>query len=342
MGRIGVITNPTSRKNRARTHRAERLRNLVEPFGKVIRTETTDEIAPALEQLSRDGVDTWVSDGGDGTLHWLLNEGLQVFGEEIFDKVMVTPTNGGTIDFVARKAGIRGHAEEICTELVDRVATSRPCATIRVDSLHLEGVRAGKDGKDEPFEMMGFALAAAGVAQAFFDRYYAYDDPHAPTIVKEISKMAATICADRLVPGPLRPKMAWPCRAAAVQFPKIKAKVELDGQPVACEEFAAICAGSIDISLGGVVRCFHLARQAGRLHFILGDAEPHQIVAEIPNMLLGRPLTRSGLLETSGTRLTVECLGDQLIEPVVDGEIYRGVRYLEVRPGPRVRLPVTA
>ena len=341
MSRIGVITNPTSRKNRSRTERADRLRTLVEPFGRVIRTENTGEIAPALESFSADGIDTWVSDGGDGTLHWLLNEGLQVFGEQIFDKVMVTPTNGGTIDFVARKAGIRGHAEEICTELVDRAATSRPCATVRVDSLHLEGVRVGADGKDEPFEMMGFAVAAAGVAQAFFDRYYSYDDPHAPTIVAEISKMAATIYADKLVPRPLRPWFAWPCRTAATQFPKIKAKVVLDGEPVEGRELAAICAGSIDISLGGVVKCFHLAREAGRLHFILGDAAPHQIVAEIPNMLLGRPLTRSGLTETSGKHLTVECLGDQLLEPVVDGEIYRGVRYLEVRPGPRVRLPVT-
>jgi hypothetical protein len=37
--------------------------------------------------------------------------------------------------------------------------------------------------------------------------------------------------------------------------------------------------------------------------------------------------------------MSLEARGDELLEPVIDGECYRNLRSLSVRIGPRVRIP---
>ena len=96
-----------------------------------------------------------VSDGGDGTLHWLINEvRSQVADPERWPAFV--PSRAGTIDFVARKARVRRRADPIVSALA---------AAAKLDQSPPEYsstlCKSTADRSTERVQRVGFALAAA-------------------------------------------------------------------------------------------------------------------------------------------------------------------------------------
>jgi hypothetical protein len=336
MPAIGVISNPNSRKNRrAPAGRIERLRRIVGGWGTVTETPGLDALRPALRDLLRARARWFVSDGGDGALHWMLNE-LGALGEagELGDEPpTVLPTNGGTIDFVARKAGVRGRAEGILEELTRAVAAGKAPPACDLDSLELTGEIETPDGH-RPLRRIGFALAAGGIGQRFFDKYYGDHDPGAAAIVRVVARAVASWAADRLqlpVPAAL---LAY----GREIFRPTPARVTIDGRVLAEREFGAIHAGAFDVTLGGVFRVFPLAARPGRVQFQAGGIVPAEMIRALPDLVRGRMIRSRSLTDQIGGEMLVEALGDELLCPIVDGELFCGLRWLRVRRGPRVRI----
>jgi len=156
---IGVITNPNSRKNRNKPHRAERLQRIVGSMGEVHQTESLESIKPVLREFLRKRARYWVADGGDGALHWMLRMGMEVlqedeFIDQRFALPMTLPTKGGTIDFVANNVGIEGDAEGILAMLRSNIEDSKIIVETEVDSMVIDGIQV-VDGADVPFTELG-------------------------------------------------------------------------------------------------------------------------------------------------------------------------------------------
>lgn len=324
MPRVALVLNPHSRKNRGRDREAA-LRELLGARGEVCVTRATEEIGPLLERLLGRGaeLDCLISDGGDGALHWALNAALPIVEREGRALPVVLPTNGGTIDFVARKAGVHGRAEALIARLV-RALEQGPIETTELDTLELRGVHVG----GTPFRKIGFALAAGGVGQRFFDAYYADPEPGAGTIVKVVARTVASLAASPLGGGAYARRMFRPHAA----------RVWIDGAEVEAREHGAIHAGAFEVNLGGVFRVFPLARERGVLHFQAGAIGPLEIVRNLPRLVRGGAIAARAMKDVRGEEMVIEMLGDEPLRPVLDGEIYEGLRRLEVRRGPRVRV----
>ncbi|AKF06644.1 diacylglycerol/lipid kinase family protein [Sandaracinus amylolyticus] len=318
MRRIHVVLNPNSRKNRGRD-RVARLREILGERGEVHVTSATEAIAPLLERILDDDLACLVSDGGDGALHWALNAALPIVARSKRALPIVLPTNGGTIDFVARKAGVHGRAETLIARLV-RAMDRGALETVEVGSLELRGVHVG----GTPFQRIGFALAAGGVGQRFFDKYYADREPGAGTIVKVVARTIASLARGG--------------EYARDVFRPHRARVWIDGEEVATTTHGAIHAGAFDVNLGGVFRVFPLARELGALHFQAGAISPAQIVANVPQLVRGGAIRAPEMKDVRGREMVIEVIGDEPLRPVIDGEIYEGLRRLEVRRGPVVRI----
>ena len=69
------------------------------------------------------------------------------------------------------------------------------------------------------------------------------------------------------------------------------------------------------------------------------EPTPLQILMNIPRAHLGKKLKGSRLYDGPCRRLTLEATGDELLAPVIDGEVYEGVRTVSFTTGPRVRIP---
>jgi hypothetical protein len=328
---LGVVLNPRARKNRrVSPERYARIERIVGPWGEVVRTESLAELRPTVERLLPK-VTHFVSDGGDGALHWLLNEVRAVAGGDATAASWPSfvPTNGGTIDFVAHKAGVRGRGEDILRALAAAAAAGRPPPEVALDTLRLSGERA--DGT--PFDRLGFALAAGGVGQRFFDKYYDDPQPSPLTIVRVIGRTVGDFALERVGRLPNgRPSYA------SHLFRPTAARVVIDGEELPTQRHAALHAGAFDVNLGGVIRVFPLARQRGVLHLQAGEISPLRMIASLPALVRGGAIRAPRLRDTAGSCMQIEALDGELLAPVIDGERFPGLRRLEVRPGPEVRI----
>jgi hypothetical protein len=330
---VGVLVNPNARKNAGQPDRAARLAAVLGERGLVRETRTLAEVGPCLEALCQAGVTTFVADGGDGSLHWLLNAAAARGGVDRLAEVvpLALPTNGGTIDFVARHAGVKGRAEALMRRLVATPGGVAAFEVSRVPTLVLRGER--QDGAR--FERVGFAAAIAGIGSGFFDLYER--SRRGPLGILQVIARTSAACVLDL--GPWR-RLAT--RALLEDgrraMGRVAARVEVDGRPLPFAELTALHVGAFPINLGGLVRVFPEAGE-GALHMNGGDPTILGMIRNLPRLLLGRPLAGRGLVDGPARALRVEATGPAPLRPVVDGERLEGVRWLEVSPGPVVTVP---
>jgi diacylglycerol kinase family enzyme len=339
---IGVITNPNSRKNRNRPERVERLQRIVGGMGEVHQTTSVESIKPVLRDFLRKRARYWVADGGDGALHWMLRMGMEVLQEDEFAGNSVTlpvtlPTKGGTIDFVANNVGIEGDAEGILATLRSHLEHGARIEETEVDSMVIDGVQV-VDGADVPFRTYGFASAAGGVGQRFYSKYYAERDPNPRSIVKVV---ANTVLSAPIALSPLsKLSMFGQYRHYAKDmFAPTPCKVTLDGMVLPGDQFTGVHVASMSINLGDVLRFFGKADQPGLMNAIVGTPSPWSIIRNLPRMARGQEMIGQNILDRPCREMKLVATGNELLEPIIDGEYYRNVKELSFRIGPRVRIP---
>lgn len=344
---IGVVTNPNSGKNRRRRggDRKLELERAVGRHGIVRQTCDVDELRAVMHELYDAGCDHWVADGGDGTLHWLLSVGFQVARERSGGQVplrlpRVVPANGGSIDFVAHKAGIRGQATDVLRQLVAAFERGEMPRTLELDTFRMRGRIGALDGPEPEFDRLGFASAIGGVAQRFFEKLY----EHKPIDSKAIAMVLANSLGGAMVsstPRRLRGFMPDSLRDYAdTMFEPTRARVELDGRVLGYDDFASLQIGSIDINLAGVVRTFRHAAAPGVLHAQAISMPPWELAANLPNIVLGTPIWGSKVYDGPARHLRAVAHPGASLDPVIDGELFFGLRELEVEAGPRLEVPV--
>ncbi len=338
---IGVITNPNSRKNRNRPDRAERLQRIVGSLGEVHKTESIQSIKPVLREFLRKRARYWVADGGDGALHWMLRMGMEVLQEDEFVGQAITlpmalPTKGGTIDFVATNVGIQGDAEGILSTLRHSLEGGKAIVDTEVDSMVIDGVQV-IDGAEVPFRTYGFAVAAGGVGQRFFEKYYDDADPNPRTIMKVV---ANTVASAPIALSPLsRLPLGRMTSYAKEMFEPTRCTIQLDGMKLPGDQFTGVHVASMSINLGNVLRFFGKADSPGLMNAIVGSPSPWGIIRNLARMARGEEMRGRNILDRPCREMIIEAGGDTLMAPIIDGELYRNVKKLEFRIGPRVHIP---
>lgn len=331
---IGVITNPNSKKNYRHPQRRRSLERTVGAHGVVRETRSLGELPAVIAELLDARCQYWVCDGGDGTLHWVLNNlyaavKARTPAGQPLDLPVVVPTNGGTVDFVARKAGLKGDADSIVRRLVTRLEQDAPISTIRIDTCRVQGDAHG-------FDRIGLAAALGGVASAFFDRFYALPkDRGALAIASVIGAAAGSALVHSLAP-PLRRFL--PADTSEF-FRPTRARVEVDGKTLPYSSFASMQVGAIDINLAGVVRCFKHAREGGVLHFQALSTTPMGVVCNLPNMVLGTRMLGTQVYDDRARRVRITAEAGERLGPVIDGEQFADLAQLELSLGPTLRIP---
>lgn len=338
---IGVITNPNSRKNQSKPNRTAVLQSIVGDLGEVHQTPTPEAIKPILREFLRQRARFWVSDGGDGALHWMLKQGLEVLQEEEFrgqSLPLALPTNGGSIDFVAHNVGIKGNAESILNALRTSLERGQEIQEVEVDSMLVKGIEVTADG-DVPFQTLGFASAAGGVGQRFFEKLFEAGNHTTSTIVGVVAR---TFASYPVAMSPLRhlPGMPRTLRQfARDMFKPTMARITVDDRVLPRTDCTGIHVASMSINLGGVFRFFNAADKPGQLHAIVGSPSPLEILANVPRMSMGLSMMGRDMVDGPCRRMSIEAVGDELLGPVIDGEYYPNIRAMTFEVGPRVRIP---
>ena len=339
--RIGVLTNLNARKNRSR-----RLNALASRFGDdyiVRETREISEIQPVLEEFIELGCDYWVSDGGDGTLHWMLNEGRQVLQRKGLWQSerpypLLVPSNGGTIDFVARTAGIKGRTEQVVRTLADGLRAGRNFHTVELDTIEVRGHQPGDTPDTWSFKRIGFAIALGGAGQKFFSKFYERPNRN-PLGIIDISARTAVGYLSTLPPFKWVPYVPADLRELGRHMLSgTRAEVVADGRRFDYGVYQGLHASSIEVDFG-TMRLFEHAREPGMLHIVVGALPAIEVIYKWTWYVVGKPIPGKQWHEFPGRSLDVEAAGGELLDPVIDGEMFYGFDRVSVRPGPRVAFP---
>lgn len=333
---IGVLTNPNSGKNRRNPSRRRQLERAVGKRGLVRQTHDLAELASVLDELIAEDCRYWVCDGGDGTLHWLLTVGaerLRAAGKDTRWPLIV-PANGGSIDFVAHKVGIRGEAVDVLRRLVHRIEHGETIERTQLDTMRVRGTM--HDGT--PFDHIGFASALGGIAQRFFGKLYEKKPVDGWSIARVIGNSVAGAMVGT-APSQLAQLLPQSLRSYHEVWAPTLAHVDVDGRRLPWGSYAALQVGSIDINLGGVVRTFRRAEAAGVLHAQAISTTPLGIVANLPNVVLGTPIWGSQVFDGPVETIGVRALAGESLDPVIDGELFHGLAELQISRGPTLEVP---
>jgi len=324
---LGVIVNPKARKNRAVSRdRLAELGRIVGPWGEVHETNSIEELRDTIQQLAP-RVTHLVGDGGDGALHWLINEIEPCIGDPQRWPAFV-PTNGGSVNAVARKARVRGRPETIIRALASAAETDQPPPEESLDTLVLDGETA--DGA--AFHRLCFGLAAGGVGNRFYDRYYDSPDHGRLAVARVIARSLGDYLTSKVAPSRVKTP-----NYASILFTPTRARVVIDGDEVPSRTHSLLHAGAIDLRIGGPLRLFPKASEPGALHFQAGNLRPSRIVAQLPMALTNGKLRGKGLRDVNGDEMTIEA-EDETLSPIIDGERFLGIVRLVARAGPRIRI----
>lgn len=333
--RVGVVFNPHSKKNRRRPERFVTLQRLVGDVGEVRRTGHVDEIDQVADEFLDAGIDVWVADGGDGAFHWLMNAAKRAItrrgrGESM---PLLMPTRSGTVDFLAVKAKLTGAPEDLLASLIAGARSGDAPDVLWIDSLRVQGQPI--DPAAAPFDRLGFATALAGVGQQFFCRFYDNGDPTPRGIVTVISKILGS-AALGMAPLRMLPVSKEAREYGAPVFAQHPLEVVVDGERMPFDTYRAVNLGSIDIDLAGVFRLFPHAAEPGVMHALLGDPGFFQVLGLLPRMAAGRGLQSKSMIDRRARTLQLRSLSDSAIDPVIDGELFYGLRSVDVSLGPSI------
>lgn len=333
MPKILVILNPHARRNRRwGATGGVRMQRVLGSWGRVCETPTLDDLRATLERFERP--DYLVCCGGDGSLHWAVNTAVQLWGTDPRRLPVFVPTRGGTIDFVASKAGIVGTPDQVLGSLVKKLERGAQPRIATLDTLSIHGVPAF--GASSPcFSRIGFALAAGGIGERFFDEYYLERQRGRRAIAKIVSRAVTSHLSEHAgLPLPEHFR-----RYGRELFRPTRARVFIDGQELPMTEHRALHAGSIDVNFKGLFRVFPLARREGVLHFQVGSIPPGALLRALPSLYMGIPIRAEGLMESAGSQMRVSALEGEILNPIIDGERFRQLIELTVDPGPAIRVP---
>lgn len=336
--KIAVVFNPNSKKNLRDPDRFEVLEAIVGPHGSVVRTDQPEAVVELVRGFLDAKIPYLVADGGDGAFHWLVNAAYVAVRERgLGERVpAILPTNSGTIDFMARKAGVIGKPQPLLRTLVKLVKDGDHPEIVAIDSLRLRGAIRPSGGDEQPFEKIGFAMALAGVGSRFFQLFYDQEQKNAIGVLSTVGKILGS--ASLGAPGLNLLPFSDDVRSYGGHvFEPMPLDVWVDGDKLQIAKYRALNCGSIDLNLAGVFRLFPHAKEQGVMHVQAGNPSVFEVAKALPVMFAGgKKLPVKEFVECPARHLRVETTSELRMNPVIDGEIFEDMTRCEVSRGPQV------
>jgi hypothetical protein len=138
--KLGILSNPISHHNHRFPPTHRNISRLLKASRDAVETKNKDEIPDALNYLIRDrGVNILGVNGGDGTIHSVINSIIELKEEEntkghLFDFPRFLFLNGGNYNMAARAMGTTGDPERTVEYFVSRHGRKKlrelPCRMI--------------------------------------------------------------------------------------------------------------------------------------------------------------------------------------------------------------------
>ena len=303
---IGVLLNPNAHGVRKRRGLANRLRKILGADGELIETQSAEEVPAAAQRFISLGCDPIGICGGDGTTLSTVTAFLARGGEAPRFALL----RGGTVNTVAKNAGVRGAPAEVLARLVERVRAGERLVETGLDTIAVNG-------------RFGFLFAAAMGAR-FIEAYYGGPIQGIPWA----TALALRTVASCVIQGSY----------AEWLFSPAEVEIIADGERLPISHARLLLASTVkDVGLGMKVM-WRAGTEPGRFHFVASALSTTAMALQVPRVLAGRPLHGQPHEDRMLRDLELRFSAPQSF--TLDGDLFRADRIV-VRAGPTLRLVQT-
>lgn len=336
---LGIITNPYAGKNAASSHRSKELQRIIGKHGLVKESRNIDQLKSILSEFAAHKVPYIVCDGGDGTIHWVINTYLEILDKSKREAIeqhmpIFVPTNGGTIDFLAKKVGAHGGTFKILRKIRKILDAGPLPEATPLRTFFIEG-KYTKEHLGKSYRKLAFSGALAGIAQKFFNKYYESHKPSLQTVVEVITKtFTSTAFKGSWFEGYV-PKDV--INYSNDVFDPVAVDVKVDGKAVPYKRINTLNVGSIAIEIKNLIKLFAQADRDKKLHMHVGYLEPHEVFANLPNLFAGRDYIGKELVQTTSETIDIVSREPEGLNPCLDGELFTGMATMKISVGPHIR-----
>jgi len=295
-------------RNHQNPHYLQRLAELVE-LKHSIRTSGIGEVKSALiELLKTRKINVLGVNGGDGTLHGVLNALIELLRDKILDESMIPlliPLNGGTYNIASRAMGTKGNPVATTLEFKQRYSAGI------IDDIRVEQLPVLELEKSSGSMLYGMVFGSEVVSNAL-DLCAAFGSGYAGLTKLLFNGVTGVMFKT----GFLR-ENAW-------RFQPGNTKVVLDGREITA---GAVIVSTINLTLvKGLIHSLEATR--GRTHFhakVITTQDPGQMVRLLPKLLWEIPDKK--VLDFPRTREVI------MHGPfTMDGELYQNKGRMVLRP----------
>ncbi|MBV6492944.1 MAG: hypothetical protein LDLANPLL_00950 [Turneriella sp.] len=336
---VGIVTNPYAGKNAAISRRSKELQRIIGKHGIVKESRNMDQLKSILSEFAAHKLPYIVCDGGDGTIHWIVNAYFEVLQETNVEALetafpIFIPTNGGTIDFLARKVDAKGGTYKILKKFRKLLETNSLPAPIALRTFMMTG-KYTKEHLGTQYRKLAFAGALAGFAQKFFNKYYESGKPSLQTVVEVITKTFTSTAFrgswfEAYVPKDI-------AAYSNEMFDPFAADVKIDGKPIEYKRLNTLNVGSIAIEIKNLIKLFANADRDKKLHMHVGYLEPFEVFSNLGNLFAGTDYTGKELVQKTADTIDIVSKEPDGLNPCLDGELFTGMATMHVSIGPHIR-----
>jgi diacylglycerol kinase family enzyme len=347
---IGVVINPFSRRNRGQTGLKRKLERLLGSYGRVVETYSTDAIIPALKTFAAEGRRYWIADGGDGALHWMINEAVRFFGAARAAEARCVHAHRRRLGGLRRQGprdGPRPDGDPLAAGGDDREgrrAQVRPAALdgVRRDAAHVRRLSRAFSPvrvRHGVRWVRGELLRPAARGQRR-EVTLAHRRAHGARVRR--------CCGRALFQGPLaglKPKVL--AKAEYDFLHPLRAEVTVDGElqrdhnGKLLETFTVLQCAALPLSISGILRVFPLANNE-QMHVHAGMVSGVEAVRAWPSLMTGKRVQHMlpDAYDGPAKKIEVRCLHGDEMNPVLDGEVFFRLQTLTASLGPVFEMAV--
>lgn len=341
---IAVFFNPNARSNKKDPTIEQRLRDAIQGHGTLYATTSLDAIEDALRTAYRNDEHTIVIAGGDGSVHWVVNEAIRVWGfAKVQQELTFVATCNGSINFMAIACNIPDNAETLLKRLVAQKNRGKRWTTRTITTLQFEGQQHTENGP-VPFVRYAWATAIAGYGANLFPPLYR--EKHSPIewrMIKCLSQAMTIGFANELSPAFLRKRWPqWMDTVADVYLRPFRGKVYVDGEAFqdgagnVLTSLNVVHAGSVPLNLGNLLQAFGKSDEH-HVHVHIGDVRARYAPGALIQSALGRTINRPGMYDGPVQSMRLVPTAGHRFSPVLDGEIYDNMGEINVTPAGHLR-----
>lgn len=303
------MSNPRSRRNLRRPEIADELAAMVAGAGELRQAATPEQLAAALDDFQRAGVDLLAVNGGDGTAH-VVATALAARWSGPLPRLLLL--RGGAMNTVADAHRIHGTPQAILGRALHARGAGLPLPTIERDLVRVEA--AGLAPR------VGF-LFGTGLAVAFLEAWYGTGHPTRATALALLLRAAGSAA--------VRGRFA---RALSRQEPM---HIVADGEDWPADAFLTVVAGAVPEIGFGFAPLNRCAEQPGFFHAVGVIGSASRLVLRLPALYLGRPWRRPLAVDGVVRELVLDA---PTLRFTIDGDLYAAGGPVQLTTGPAVEV----